>query len=254
MNRHKKAPTRASKPEGVGPAAEPPLEPDSTAATTNAGRLTPAQQGLVSGCLVVHLGILLLSLSANLSPSFLQLEMLSWTSMYSVTTAQDYGAVPLEWTHGESLDFPMLIEVHQQGQPQDRWTTLELPNVTVSSQRPVQWSASRWSNVSRSVRLLYNDTQASEILAELAARRLATAPESLSSDVDRIRVVSAVVVDYAQHQEAMANQLSIAEAFDDEVLFVADVLKTTNGQVVLVPAEEAMRTSKAQAQIGGQTP
>lgn len=204
--------------------------------------MTKKQKRLANAFIVVQFAVLALSLSANLSPSALQGDLLDWAEYYTIPTAQDYGAVPLELTHGESLDFPVAFQAQYADEP-GAWVPLRLPGVTLGEQRPIQWSHSRWPNLSRSVRLLYGDTGDPEPFAILASALLKSQGESQPIQV---RAVAPSVISFAQFQNVQEANLTVAEAFNDSVIYTADVVLLDDGQWSLVPVEESQRTAKSE--------
>ncbi|GAB5406622.1 MAG: hypothetical protein Aurels2KO_48530 [Aureliella sp.] len=220
-----------------------PEEPDRS--TAKQIRFAASHRRIASSLIVVQICVLILSLSSNLSPSTLQGNLLDWAELYTITTAQDYGAVPIELTHGETLDFPVAVQVQSDSDGRDEWTTLELPGVNFTSERPVDWSRSRWANLSRAVRLLYNDTADPEAIAILASAATNGSTSRVVGDVRRVRVVSPTVVSYRQYESVKEANLTVAEAFTDEVIYTAELVKLPSGEQVLIPEEESLRTSKS---------
>lgn len=207
--------------------------------------LSPLYRRIASICIVAHMAVLLLSLSANLSPSYLQGVMLDWAELYTISFGQDYGAVAVELTHGESLDFPVAIQVQSDEDDAGEWTTLSPPGVQIDDERPVNWSRSRWPNLSRAVRLLYNDTEDTEALAILASAAIHGSSNRSSGNVVRVRVVSPTVLNYEQYSAAIQAGYTVAEAYDDEVVYTASLVRLAGGEIVLVPEEESLKTSKS---------
>lgn len=207
--------------------------------------LSPLYRRIASACIVLQVGVLVLSLSANLSPSYLQGMMLDWAELYTISVGQDYGAVAVELTHGESLDFPVAIQVQSESDDAGEWTTLSPPGVQVSDKRPVNWSRSRWPNLSRAVRLLYNDTEDTEALAILATAAIHGSSNRRLRNVSRVRIVSPTVLNYEQYSTVMQAGYTVGEAYDDEVIYTASLVRLAGGEMVLVPDEEPLKTSKS---------
>jgi hypothetical protein len=196
--------------------------------------------------ILLQFACLITSLAANLSPSLLQSNILDWIGPYVVTTGQDYGEVALEWTHGEEIEFPMLVQVHYAGDASDDWASLPPPGVRVSEERPVQWTQSRWSNFSRIIRLLYTDSGDNEILGEIIVDTLAADDSRRAGEIDQARLLSPVVINYRQYEEMKeVGGVTIAEAWPDSVVYTADIIKTPDGQLVVSPALPASRVSKS---------
>ncbi|HBE69887.1 MAG TPA: hypothetical protein DDW52_17205 [Planctomycetaceae bacterium] len=204
--------------------------------------MTKTQKRLASAFIVVQFAVLTLSLSANLSPSALQGDLLDWVEYYTIPTAQDYGAVPLELTHGESLDFPVAFQAIYADEP-GAWVPLRLPGVAFGKERPIKWTNSRWPNLSRAVRLLYGDTGDPEPLAILAAALLKSEGEERPL---RVRAVSPTVISFIQYQNVKEANLTVAEAFNDSVIYTADVVVLGDGRWSLVPVEESQRTARSE--------
>ncbi len=221
------------------------LSEDPSADTDNRFLFTAKHRRIASSLILAQLCVLILSLSSNLSPSTLQGNLLDWAELYTIATAQDYGAVPIELTHGETLDFPVAVQVQTDADGPDEWTTLELPGVNFSSERPVNWSGSRWPNLSRSVRLLYNDTDDPEAIAILTSATINGSTSRIPGKVRRVRVISPTVISYRQYQSVVDANLTVAEAFADEVIYTAELVQLPSGEQVLVPEEESLRTSKS---------
>ncbi len=217
-------------------------------------RPTPQVQRFASCVIVFHLGILLLGLSSNLSPSYLQSTFLDWTSIYSVSSGQDYGAIPLEWTHGETMGYPLVVQISRSADASS-WATLPPPGVAITDVRPVDWTQSRYAHLSRAVRLLFSDTEDDEILGEFVTAFLRAAPVRDVDGIQKVRLVAPSVVNYQQHQDLLAaGDLTLLEAFPDQVVYTASVVKSESMQFTLVPDMDTSRTSKSEFVSGGTLP
>lgn len=198
----------------------------------------PRQRILASVLIAGQLGLLLFSLLANLSPSILQDRISAIAGVYLVTTAQDYGAVPIELSHGEVLEVPMRIEVHQAGEAADRWTTL-FPTPSTP--------AHQWPNVSRLMRLIATEIPDSEILSELVARAIAISSPRDVQDADYVRITAPYMASYDEFSIAGEGRSeNIRMLYPDSVVFSAKIVQSSDGDLLLIPNQDPSRTSKSQ--------
>ncbi|MFK7737965.1 MAG: hypothetical protein AB8B50_18185 [Pirellulaceae bacterium] len=194
---------------------------------------------LFSLAVVGHLALLYLALSSNLFQSRLQQAAMGWASSYSVTTGQQYGMVPLELTHAESFDLPLLIQTRKSSPPgqSSKWTTLDEFRTT---------NLPRWSNLSRSMRVIFEDDPENEILADFAftiVRQLEAKDQE--SQADEIRFVQPFVPNFDEGS-ALADGLGGLLDTEPQVLYSATVVRDDQGRAVgLLPDQEDYRSSVA---------
>ena len=89
-----------------------------TEATSNQPRWTR----WIGPLAMVHFSLIALALSANLSPSALQSQLLQWFAPYLRTANWELGQVPLELTHGTELEGPYRVEVLTSDSPAGEWS------------------------------------------------------------------------------------------------------------------------------------
>lgn len=200
---------------------------------------------IVSLILIVHWCALLFALSANLAPSYLQGNVMRWLSGYLVTTNQEYGALPLELTHAEPLDFPLIIEAHRRGDPAAEWRRLALPGVAPSPSIPLALNQSRWANFGRIICMVAMDQPEDVVLSDIAAQALTVAESTGSDEHDAIRFLIPAVLSYDEDIMRENGQLTAdAEELQPEIVYSASVVREPNGNIQLVPSQESLRTSK----------
>ncbi|MCA9127745.1 MAG: hypothetical protein KDB22_11695 [Planctomycetales bacterium] len=196
----------------------------------------------ISILVVLHFSILILSLSANLSPSFLQGKLVDLLGPYLITTGQEYGAVPIEITHAEPIDFATLVQVHERGAQPGEWISLALPGVIDSTARPVNFANSRWTNLSRLLRLIAEEFNDSDVLAEFAAS--IANRHSQDMDIDAIRILAPHVPSYDKYEELRLAGLPFNEStFPPVIAYYANVV-AQGEQLRVIPYLEPLRTSK----------
>ncbi len=195
-------------------------------------------QGLCSLAITLHLFALLIALSSNLAPSYLQGKLLGLLSPYLVTTHQIYRTVPLELTHAEKQDFPLVFEALDSDGSDNQWREL-----TATDLPPL--SSKHWSNFSRWFALTAEQQPEAEVLADLSARYLNRAEASTGA---RYQAVRAVIAKVNSFDEDFALQLGVAStddaAYQPSELFRAFVVRRENRPLSLVPAQAPLRTSK----------
>lgn len=186
---------------------------------------------LATAMILTHFTALLLTLSANLAPSYLQGRLTAWFSSYLVTTNQDYTALPLELTHADAIDFPLVLEVHRTGDEPQSWREVKLPHA-------------RWQNFSRWIRLISVDQPESELLADVLAHFAGVIEERQSKELDAIRLVAPKVLSYDE-DALVAGGEPASESFEQEIAYKAHIIRDPlTHQIQLVPAQDPLRTSK----------
>ncbi|QDV24481.1 hypothetical protein [Aureliella helgolandensis] len=216
---------------------------------------SPVVRRWVSLLVVVQLSLVVLSLAANLSASYLQGKLLDIAAPYLVSTGQDYGAVPIELTHAEDINRPLHVQLHRAGDRAADWIPLALPGEQAGANGIANWSRSRWPNLSRILQLIALEIPDSEILSEVAAQILATAGQRDLTSVDAIRFVVPFAPSYDEYSILTSAQGSLSQdLFEDEVLYSARILRSADGQLTLVPAQDGLRTSKPRLPLQGEQP
>lgn len=213
------------------------IQPSLQVATATADAPSAKVRVVASLLVVLHFSALGIALSANLVPSFLQGELLAWLSPYLQTTRQAYGAVLLEWTHAQAIDFPVAVE----------WQTAD------SEWSPLPWGGSLqrvppsyWPNLGRNVRLIAEDQPDNELLCDIAFRLLQHAGGS-DENIVAIRMLQPHVLSFDEDLIVAAGRESLIEAeLEPDVFFAASVVRDNDGQAVgLIPWQAADRTAKA---------
>src|SRR5690606_19425426 len=103
---------------------------------------------------------LLLALSSNLAPSYLQGRLLDAVGPYLHGTHQYYHALPLELTRAEPLDFPLRVELQAETTGSDseqspaEWQSLSLAGLFGSDRIQGKASDARWHNLARWLTLI----------------------------------------------------------------------------------------------------
>lgn len=211
------------------------------------------QRTIVSVVVSAQFLALLITLSANLAPSFLQGKLTRLLSPYLVTTNQAYNAFPLELTHAEPFDFPMYIEFRAEDSASDRWEKLNLPGITNPASSLAAWRYSRWTNLSRVVRLIFTEQPDSEILSDITAHLVDVAEQQSGDTFREVRWMAPKVLSYDEDARLANGEEALAgEAFSPSIVYSATVVHGPAGQLSLVPQQAPLRTAKPIGQPIGQ--
>lgn len=189
--------------------------------------------------IVVHFFALLVALSANLFPSALQEKFTLGLSGYLVSTSQNYGSLPLELTHSEPFDYPLIVQVRRK--KDGKWKTAEF-----AGYKEGDYSFSRWMNMARLVRLAVEENSENEILGEIGfglSRHIDG--ENPRDAIDAIRLVQPIVLNFDQATATPEEQRDIL-GLAPKTVFQAAVIRRDGEIVGVVPAQESYRSSKAQ--------
>lgn len=216
-------------------------------ATSRRDEPTLRTRWLISVALLLHFGVLLFQLSANVAPSYLQGKIDDWLAPLLVTLNLDYGATPLELTHAAPIDFPLLVELLPADAAHDApqaWQTLELPNATLSSNDTWDFRRSRWPNYARLIRLVAVEYPDSELLADIALPFVHYAESRSRNQFSALRIRAPKVLSY-EEEEARASGYEELEGQEARgtVVFGATIVRTSSS-IVLVPFQEPARTAK----------
>lgn len=212
-------------------------------------------QAVCSLAIVFHFAALLVALSSNLAPSYLQGKLLDFFSPYLVTTHQAYRAAPLELTHAETLDFPLVVELRSEDGSEPQWQPLSCTITPPSAQlgRPTGWA--HWNNFARWFTLTADQQPEAEVLADIAAGCIALAELQSGQRYEAIRMLTRHVNSF---DEDNALQLGLAtmedEAYQPLELFRAAVIRRESRPLSLVPAQQPLRTSKPTGRRSAGTP
>jgi hypothetical protein len=210
---------------------------------------TKQVRSIVSVLIVIHLAALVITLAANLAPSYLQGRLTDALAPYLRTTSQFYEAFPIELTHAESIDFPLLVEFHETGEPPSQWRRADLPGVLASANGSIDVRGSRWPNLSRLIRLLAEDQPESEILADLLARFVVSEELTSHQPLDGARFIAPHVFSFDDDLLAAAGQGSLVQGeWKPEIIYQARIVRGAEGRILLVPEQESMRTAKPMPQ------
>ncbi|RMF44295.1 MAG: hypothetical protein D6753_02950 [Planctomycetota bacterium] len=176
----------------------------------------------------LHWVLIVLALSSNLAPSMLQGMLLEWTSPYLYATHQAYGAVPLEITHGESIDRTLLVETQDE---HGTWWPVDLGQ-QMPREGELRWTKSRWSQVSRVFRIIANELSDAEILAEVALALVRHQEATLGKEVHAVRLIEMPVPSYDEYM-AVADDgpAALVEVIDPQVIYQASVAR--RGELIL---------------------
>ncbi len=186
--------------------------------------------GGITLAVVFHFSALLTALASNLTPSYLQGEIMHGLSAYLVPLHQSYGALPLEWTHASNLDFPVRLEIREQGQSSWRDAT---PS-----------AATRWPQISRILTLITEDQPDSEVLSEIAFQFVRQFELREQQQVAAIRWIQPHVNSFDEDLLIAAQQtVFIEDNLQPEILFAARVVRDGKVAQGLVPELEASRTA-----------
>lgn len=211
------------------------------------------QRTIASMVISVHFLALLITLSANLAPSFLQGKLTRWLSPYLVTTNQAYNAFPLELTHAEPFDFPMYLEFRSANSASDRWEKLDLPGITNPTSRLAAWRFSRWTNLSRVVRLIFTEQPDIEILSDITAHLVGVAEQQSGDTFREVRWMAPKVLSYDEDARLANGEAGLTEdEFSPSIVYSATVVHGPAGQLSLVPQQIPLRTAKPVGQPIGQ--
>ena len=212
---------------------------------------SPQVRWVASALICAHFTAILVGLSANLSPSYLQGQLTAWLAPYLVTMGQSYQALPLELTHAEPFDFPLWVELLPSDEPNAQWQPLLLPDtrqtIDESSSGGLDQRFSRWANYSRLIRLIATEQPESEILSDIAVQlvRNAASQSARRQRFQAIRLVAPKVLSYDEDAQVASGQLDLgAEVLAPTIVFEASVLEAPSGELSLVPSLSPLRTAK----------
>lgn len=191
----------------------------------------------VSLAITIHFFAIVVSLSANLSPSELQRRLRKMLAPYTVTLHQDYQGVPLEMTRGSEIDYPCAFEIRRAAAEADQWQTVEPPKHFASA------LDHRWRTFQRmtNITAIEQNEELVQLLFEQCVRR----EEAMSAEpIHAVRLVRRASLSYASDQAYVAGELPKAES-DDRTLFECRVVKLEGDRIKLIPVLESLRTSKS---------
>lgn len=219
---------------------------------------SPRARWVASTLICAHLAAVMLGLSANLAPSFLQGQLTAWLAPYLVTTGQSYQALPLELTHAEPFDFPLWVELLPSDEDHAQWQPLLPPGTRQAMDESSEGDVggldqrfSRWANYSRMIRLIATEQPDSEILSDIAVQlvRNAAAQSARRQNFRAIRLVAPKVLSYDEDTQVASGQLDLdAEVLAPTIVFEASVVGEPSGELSLVPSLSPLRTAKPFAQ------
>jgi hypothetical protein len=237
MSKRQRREPRAAKSSPASPAQQ---------VSMSAGSPTRLTRNITSCLIVLHFAGLIIALSANIAPSFLHGEALRWLAPVHVSTGQDYIMLPLELTQATDMDAPVVVEVMTE-QETPSWQRLSFPNDRVS---PGSLLSSRWSNLARLMVWISQQQPDSEVLPELALRAIRSGSTPAGSSIDlnesiAIRFVQPHVLSYDEDLVIAGGRESLlADALEPNVVYAAQILHGKNGEIALVPSQDAGLTSK----------
>ncbi|MCA9156813.1 MAG: hypothetical protein KDA51_13220 [Planctomycetales bacterium] len=209
----------------------------------------------VSLLILLHGLALIVAVSSNLAPSYLQGRILTRLAPYLNMTHQAYNALPLELTRGELADFPLRVELQMPaantamdvaGQV---WQPMTIATLVDFAKTPAGQPATRWANLARWLSLTASADPEDEILSDFSARCVALAEKQTGQRYSGVRLISPKVLSY---DEDMALAGGIREPTDEvfrpTVVYSANIVRLHEGtkqeRLSLVPAQPAARTAK----------
>ncbi|GIX00613.1 MAG: hypothetical protein KatS3mg111_3945 [Pirellulaceae bacterium] len=201
----------------------------------------PRSLSLVCAALWFHWLAIVIALSANLAPSMLQGKLIALLSPYLFGTHQSYGAIPLELTHGQPIDFTLFVTV--QGQD-GAWHAVDLGQQN-HADGSIGWQRSRWAALSRNFRTVAQLAPDAEVLAEIALGVVRYQEAQTRRQVAAIRLSQLPTPSYDEYAAvADAGPTALAEIIDPVVVYEAVVIRDDHGGITgLLPREDAARTA-----------
>ncbi len=236
------APSRSRKDSSSATSAPPSSEGVGDAARVSQ-QLPPSPRlkRLLSVVVVFHFAATLVALASNYSPSYVQGVVMDYLSPYLVTTHQAYGAMPLELTHGNAIDFPVAIEV--QREESSNWDKLELWKTGQEERR------SRWNSLGRIITIVTEDQPESEVLSEIAnqiVRHAEATNTRETAEITAVRIVQPHVMNFEEDLIFASSGESFIEAdLVAETLYAAKVVRSDGLVVGMLPVQEASRVSES---------
>ncbi len=201
-------------------------------------RLAPEHVAVLLGA---HWALIAMALASNLAPSMLQGLLLEWTSPYLYATHQAYGAVPLEITHGDSIDRTLLVETLDE---RGTWWPVDLRQRSPRDGE-WRWTSSRWSNLSRVFRIISNEMSDAEILAEIALAVVRHQEASLGKRMRRVRFIQWPVPSYDEYLAvAEEGPAALPGVLDSQVIYEAAVTRRGDTVLGVTPVLPAFRVAK----------
>lgn len=235
MPRNKSARSDSKRERIAGkPIAEPTTQGALHASGVAPGGLSRRVQWALSSIFALHFIALLVALSSNRAPSYLQGELMNWLAPYLITTHQSYGAIPLQLTHAEQVDFPLQVEWLADGDA--AWQVEDSLSRT----------GSKWTNFARIAQIIGIDMPESEILSELGLKLVQQIEARESVQVKEIRFVANHVLSYDEDLAiATGREELLSDDREPAVVFSAAVVREAESPIGLIPQQDASRTSKA---------
>jgi hypothetical protein len=179
---------------------------------------------------ILHFSLIALALSANLSPSALQSQLLQWFAPYLRTANWELGQVPLELTQGNELEGPFRVEVLTADSPAGEWS--EYPWSSLNLQRPLR---DRFAK--QFAFLGIQQEEAAFALASSLARSYPQRFPALKS-LRVLRLPTETREEWIYRQEGL-------EATAPEVCFEADAVRLGPAEITWVPRQESRRSSRS---------
>ncbi|MEZ6150454.1 MAG: hypothetical protein R3C09_10065 [Pirellulaceae bacterium] len=209
----------------------------------------------VSLLIIAHGLALIVAVSSNLAPSYVQGRILTRLAPYLNMTHQAYNALPLELTRGEPADFPLRVELQvpvadtTNGDARQVWQPMTIARLGDFAEAPAGQRATRWANVARWLSLTASADPEDEILSDFSARCVALAEKQTGQHYSGVRLTSPKVLSYDEDL-ALAGGIRepTDEAFQPTVVYSAHIVRLNEGtsaeRLSLVPAQPAARTAK----------
>lgn len=203
----------------------------------SSGEFPVAVRPWASLWITIHFFSICVCLSANLAPSELQRRIMKMLAPYTLTTHQDYGAVPLEMTRGDSLalDWKHVFELHDA--ETDIWHRLDQPSQFFSR------ADRRWASFNRMLAIAAID-KSDPLVHLLMTRAIDVHRHQNGRKADEVRLVQQKVFDYASDLALSRGELPETDR-QDKVLYHCRVVELADGRIRLMPLYESTRTTKS---------
>lgn len=223
--------------------------------TTQLGWPPAWLRNTVSLLIILHGFALLIAVSSNLAPSYLQGRILNRIAPYLNMTHQAYNALPLELTRGELADFPLQIELQTQAPNNEIdvaepiWQPMTVEGLVDFDKAATTQRTTRWPNVARWLSLTASVDPENEILSDFSAQCVRIAEKQSGQRYSAIRLISPKVLSYDEDLALVGGMReSSDEAFQPTIVYSANIVRLGEGtgqeRLSLVPAQPAARTAK----------
>ncbi len=200
---------------------------------------SPLRRRIVSVVICLHLIIVGIAMSANLSSSTIQRNLLDGLAPYVQTLNYRMELVPVELTHGNEVEGPFRLELHPAGNSPEEWREFPAFNANPFLIR-------RFSEIAK--QLAYAaENQNEEFVIELTTSVLKNLmnqdrPWSLPYEADQIRVLRKFVPSREVYAAIQAGLMERPEPF---IHYQAQIVRVSDDEIALVPILETTRAAKS---------